>query len=433
MVSTGKYTRLQSLDIFRGMTVCLMIVVGASGNYAYTYRMLDHAPWSGFTPTDFIFPSFLFIIGVAQSLSFQAAADDTTGVSGRSPSPTSKTSKSSGMRLLKIGRRTAILFLLGMLINWFPFCFRDDSGHVQWISIDQVRILGVLQRIALAYGISSLIELYLSGRSILVLAALALVAYVCILHVGGSPDPYGVQTNIVARIDRYLLGVNHLYREQGVPFDPEGLLSTLPAIVNVLGGYLTGKLLRAGVRVPGSTPHSHDAAGVRDRDRDSARFLPGLLKGMMAGCAIFIAGYLWSYFDPLNKKLWTSSFTLITIGMDIMLFITIVYWADVRGRNRADVPGRSWTDARGRNRAPASFFTCFGKNPILIYLFSELLMKLLLFPLSHRGEPLYALLYRQVFASAGMYTGALLQALTYMLLCWTLVWLLNKKKVYLKI
>jgi predicted acyltransferase len=371
-----------------------MIIVGASGNYAYTYRMLDHAPWSGFTPTDFIFPSFLFIVGVAQSLSFKAVANEFQGTSEGSSPQKKPTSRSSRARLLKIFKRTAILFALGLFLNWFPFCFRTDSGAIQWIPVDEVRILGVLQRIALAYGISSLLERYLSERSIMVLGTLTLITYVCILHIGGSPDPYGIQTNIAGQIDRCLLGPGHIYREQGIPFDPEGLLSTLPAIVNVLGGYLTGRLL---LKQP----------------FDAAR----LLKGMMAGCTILVLGYLWSYFDPLNKKLWTTSFTLLTIGMDIMLFITIVYW----------------TDVQGRKFAPASFLNCFGKNPILIYLFSELLMKLLLFPAGASREPLYALLYRQVFASAGMYLGSLLQALTYMLLCWTLVWFLDQKKLYLKI
>lgn len=379
MIKTGKYNRLQSLDIFRGITVCLMIVVGASGNYSYTFRMLDHAPWIGFTPTDLIFPSFLFIIGVAQSLSLKSNA---TGGSVTKE------------QLLKITRRTAILFLLGILINWFPFCLRDDSGALQFIPIEQVRILGVLQRIALAYGICSLLVLYFSVRSLVVICTLILIIYVSLLHIGGSPDPYGVSTNLVARIDKFLLGPGHMYTEQGLPFDPEGLLSTLPAIVNVLGGFLTGKLL------------------LRQQFN-----LNDIIKVMMAGCMLLMAGYLWSYFDPVNKKLWTSSFTLITLGVDIMLFCSIVYYADVSER-----------------RFPlASFFNCFGKNPILIYLFSELLMKLLLFPVLASGEALYSFLYRQLFSMAGSYQGSLLQALTYMLLCYTLVWYLNKKRFYLKI
>lgn len=379
MIKTGKYNRLQSLDIFRGITVCLMIVVGASGNYSYTFRMLDHAPWTGFTPTDLIFPSFLFIIGVAQSLSLKSSA---TGGSVTKE------------QLLKIGRRTAILFLLGILINWFPFFVRDDSGALQFISIKQVRLLGVLQRIALAYGICSLLVLYFSVRSLVVICTLILIIYVSLLHISGSPDPYGVSTNLVAQIDKFLLGPGHMYTEQGLPFDPEGLLSTLPAIVNVLGGFLTGRLL------------------LRQQFN-----LNDLIKVMMVGCMLLMAGYLWSYFDPVNKKLWTSSFTMITLGVDIMLFGSIVYYADVSER-----------------RFPlASFFNCFGKNPILIYLFSELLMKLMLFPVLASGEALYSLLYRQLFSMAGSYQGSLLQALTYMLLCYTLVWYLNKKRFYLKI
>lgn len=379
MRSTGKYNRLLSLDLFRGITVCLMIVVGASGNYTYTYRMLDHAPWSGCTPTDFIFPSFLFITGVAQSLSAKAAGMEKRPLRAR---------------LMKILRRTLILFLLGVIINWFPFCFRDDTAQIRFIPIARVRVLGVLQRIAMAYGISSLLTIWLSRRSLFILSILVLVVYVFLLNIGGNPDPYGVSTNLVTRIDRLLLGDSHLYREQQMPFDPEGLLSTLPALVNVIAGYLTGTLLLR-----------------------SSFSLAGLLKAMMAGCALLVAGYLWSYFDPVNKKLWTSSFTLLTTGMDMMLFSTVVYYTDVQ-----------------QKRFPlTSFFTCFGKNPILIYLFSEMLMKLLLFPVTAPGEALYALLYRQLLPVAGRYQASLLQAVMYMLFCYTLVWFLNKKQFYLKI
>lgn len=381
MNNAGKYKRLISLDLFRGATVCLMIIVGASGNYSYTYKMLDHAPWSGFTPTDLIFPSFLFIIGVAQSLSFRITKEGLHNQSLKT-------------QLLKIARRTVILFLLGILINWFPFCFRDEAGGIRWLLPEQVRLMGVLQRIALAYGISSLAILFFSIRQLAVLAFSLLIFYVFLLHLGAVGDPYTVTGNLVARIDLAILGQGHMYREQGMPFDPEGLLSTLPAIVNVLGGFITGKYLMK-------------------QPPEAAR----LLKLMIAGSALLIAGYLWSYLDPVNKKLWTSSFTMITTGTDILLFITVYYYVDVL---RKPIPLQS-------------FFICFGRNPILIYLFSELLMKGLLFPAAGSGTTIYSWLYSHFFSEAGFYNGALLQAICYMLLTWLLVWVLNKKKYYLKI
>lgn len=381
MNKAGKYERLISLDLFRGVTICLMIVVGASGNYAYTYRMLDHAPWSGFTPTDLIFPSFLFIVGVAQSLSLRITKGDLSN-------------QVQKRQLLKIARRTVILFLLGILINWFPFCFRDESGSIRWLLPEQVRLMGVLQRIALAYGISSLAILFLSLRQIVALAFSILIFYVLLLHIGAVGDPYSVTGNLVARIDLSVLGAGHMYREQGMPFDPEGLLSTLPAIVNVLGGYITGKYLMK-----------------------QALEATRALKLMIAGSALLIAGYIWSYFDPVNKKLWTSSFTMITTGADILLFITVYYCVDVL---RKPLPFQS-------------FFICFGRNPILIYLFSELLMKGLLFPAAGSGTTIYSWLYSHYFSEAGFYNGALLQAICYMLLSWVLVWILNKKQYYLKI
>ncbi len=220
--------RFLALDVFRGMTVCFMIIVNNGGNGPTTYAPLLHAHWNGFTPTDLVFPSFLFAVGNA--LSFVMLKWETMQQSAV---------------LRKIARRTFMIFLLGYLMYWFPFVKIIPGNHIVGFPFDETRVFGVLQRIALCYGIAALLFYYLKPKTVVLISVVLLFVYWILLYVLGNPvAPLSLEGNAVLRIDRWLLGDKHLYHGEGVAFDPEGLLSTLPAIGNVVGGYMVGKHIR---------------------------------------------------------------------------------------------------------------------------------------------------------------------------------------------
>ncbi|MDB5263766.1 MAG: hypothetical protein JWQ14_3049, partial [Adhaeribacter sp.] len=211
--------RFTSLDVFRGMTVCFMIIVNTPGNGATTYGPLLHAHWHGFTPTDLVFPSFLFAVGNAMSFVM----------------PRYQTLTQAQV-LGKIFKRTFIIFLLGYLMYWFPFVHWEGQ-QLAFNPLETTRIFGVLQRIALAYGIAALLIYYFNWKRALVISVIGLFLYWAILLLFGEPGAeLTLQGNAVLKLDTWLIGAEHLYRGEGVPFDPEGLLSTLPAVANVTAG-----------------------------------------------------------------------------------------------------------------------------------------------------------------------------------------------------
>jgi len=209
--------RLYALDAFRGLTIATMILVNTPGSWAHIYPPLAHADWHGCTPTDLVFPFFLFIVGVAMWFSFSKYDHHIN-----TPA------------IIKVLKRTFLIFLIGLLLTAFPF-YNKDYSHL--------RILGVFQRIALAYGGAGLIVLILKEQHLKYVNAVLLLGYWWALWHFGGGDPYGLETNLVRRIDLAILGPNHVWHGKGLPFDPEGLLSTLPAIVTVTLGYFTGKLI----------------------------------------------------------------------------------------------------------------------------------------------------------------------------------------------
>ncbi len=217
--------RFLSLDVFRGMTICFMIIVNTPGSGAIPYAPLLHVEWHGFTPTDVVFPSFLFAVGNAMSFSI-----------GRY--------KQMGdhVFLRKVFKRAALIFFLGYLMYWFPFFRLDDLGSIISAPIRDTRIMGVLQRIALCYFFAALLIHYLSAAKVVVVSVLCLVGYWLLLIIfGDSHQPFSMLGNAGLYLDKFLFGTNHLYAGEGIPFDPEGLLSTIPAIVNVVIGYYAGK------------------------------------------------------------------------------------------------------------------------------------------------------------------------------------------------
>lgn len=368
--------RFLALDVFRGMTICFMIIVNTPGNGATTFAPLQHAAWNGFTPTDLVFPSFLFAVGNA--MSFVMAKWESL--------PTSAV-------LTKILKRTAIIFLLGFLMYWFPFV-KWNGSEITAFPFSETRVFGVLQRIGLAYGFASLFIYFLKPRRTYILSIFLLLAYWGILYAfGDAADPLSLQGNAVLKLDRWLLGDAHLYHGEGVAFDPEGLLSTLPAIVNVVIGYWAGDWIR--------------------RKGQSWETLTILL---LTGAALMFGAFCWNSGFPVNKKLWTSSFVLLTTGIDCILIATIMYVIDFRQRTK-------WT----------GFFTVLGKNPLSIYLLSELLVILLYMLRTSSGTPYFKAIYENAFSWIGGNWGSLAFAICYMLLCWSVGWWMDKRKIYIRV
>lgn len=351
-----------------------MIVVNTPGDGALTFAPLQHAKWHGFTPTDLVFPSFLFAVGNA--LSF---------VSRRwQQQPRAQV-------LRKIFVRSAIIFTLGFLLYWFPFV-RQSEGQWVWSPVSETRILGVLQRIALCYLIASLLICFLTKRSLVVISTgLLLLYWALCIFLGDDTDPFGMTTNIGYQFDLWLMGPRHMYHGEGQAFDPEGWISTLPAVVNVIAGYFAGTHLQK---------HKNG--------------FEGLTRLLLAGFACIIVAYFWNFLFPINKKLWTSSFVLQTVGLDCMLLAAVVFSMDQR-------PNAKWP----------RFFETAGKNPLAIYLFSELIATLL-YTFSVGNGSLYGWLYQHSFAFAGAYWGSLFFAVAFMLVCWSFGYWMDRRKIYFR-
>ncbi|MEI6752626.1 MAG: DUF5009 domain-containing protein [Paludibacter sp.] len=376
MNSTALPQRFTALDVFRGLTVCFMIIVNTTGNGNTTYWPLLHADWNGITPTDLVFPSFLFAVGNAMSFAMKRW----------------ETMKQSDV-LLKIFKRTFLIFLIGYLMYWFPFFKLDAQSHLILSPISHTRILGVLQRIALCYGISALLVYYLGTRkTVWVGIASLLVYWVLLLAFGSAGAEFSKTGNAVLRFDTWLIGIDHLYRGEGFPFDPEGFMSTLPALFNVIAGYAVGVFVQKKVENT-----------------------KGLVRLALAGAIFVLLAMLWNYYFPINKKLWTSSYALLTVGLDCMLIAGIVYLIDFL-----------------RLKKGTHFFLVTGKNPLLIYLLSEVGVTVM-FLITIGNESLFRWLYSHIFVFAGDYFGAFLFSVWWMLSCWLVGYLLDKKKIYIKI
>ncbi|KXK23310.1 MAG: membrane protein [Bacteroidetes bacterium OLB12] len=359
--------RYLSLDVFRGMDVALMIVVNSLGS-TNTYSPLLHADWHGFTLTDLVFPTFLFVVGNAMSFSqekYEAAGE--------------------GSFLTKVLKRTLIIFLLGYLMYWFPFVTQSETGEWVFKPFETTRVFGVLQRIALCYGIASLVIHYFKIKGALLFSVLALILYRVILFEFGDLTMEG---NAGTKLDLWLLGPNHLYHGEGVPFDPEGLLSTLPATVNVIAGYVAGLFLQR-----------------------NGKNYETLAKLLMVGAVLLVMAAWWGLMFPINKKLWTSTYVLHTVGIDLMVLAILVFIIEIAKLNK-------WT----------YFFEVFGKNTLFIYLLSEVFV-IMMWTLRVGDTSLYNWIYENVFQSwAGDYNGSVLFALWVMLTCWGVGYWMDKKK-----
>jgi predicted acyltransferase len=364
--------RFLALDVFRGMTICFMIIVNSPGGDT-TYSPLLHAAWHGFTPTDLVFPSFLFAVGNA--LAFVMEKYSTLG---------------EGAFWRKTLKRTIIIFLLGYLMYWFPFFHQTETGGLQLRPIAETRIMGVLQRIALCYFFASIVVHYGSKKFAALFSAFALLAYWAIMYIFGD---YTMQGNAGMKLDAFIFGESHLYHGEGVAFDPEGLLSTLPAIVNVIAGYLAGSFIR-------KNGNSYET----------------IAKLMIGGAALMLVAFTWDMSFPINKKLWTPAFVLLTVGLDLFILSILIYVIELYHY-------RKWTN----------FFEVFGKNPLFIYLLSEILL-ITLFMIPVGDTSLQQWFYQNVLlAIASPINASFLFAVIFMLTCWVVGYFLDKKRIYIRV
>lgn len=370
--------RFISLDVFRGITICLMIIVNTPGKGASLYSYLVHAPWIGFTLADLVFPSFLFAVGNSMSFSVKKL-----------------TLEGDGAFLQKVIKRTVIIFLIGYLMYWFPFFEQSPEGVWMMKPIGETRIMGVLQRIALCYFFAAMILHYFSQRKSMIIAAILLLLYWTLLFIfGDAGQELTMHGNAITKLDVFLLGENHVYKRDVIPFDPEGILSTLPAIVNVLAGYWVGVFLQR-----------------------KGKSYEGLTLLMITGIALITIGLWWSLVFPLSKKLWTSPFVLLTVGIDILILSVLIYFIEIRKRNYG-----------------MDFFTVFGKNPLFIYLLSELLYIVLVLIKLPSGQSVFEWISIVIFQTVlpGP-IGSLATAIAFMMFCWCVGWWLDTKRIYIRI
>ena len=360
--------RLLSLDIFRGLTIFLMIIVNTPGSWNHVYAPLLHAKWDGLTPTDLVFPFFVFIVGVAMSISFNKYSFE-----------------NRNHWIIKVLKRTALIFLVGLALNWFPFFNKN---------ISDLRIFGVLQRIALAYGAGSLLVIFCSKKWLPYIFAILLIGYYAILMFFGGSDPLSLEDNASRALDSWLIGENHVYGGYGIPFDPEGLLSTIPTIGTVLFGYWIGKVIQSREK-------------ILDKIKGMAPYALGAT----------IIGLIWNYGGfPINKPIWSSSYVLVTGGLATFSLMILMWILDEK-------KWQNWT----------YIFKAFGLNPLISYVLSGIFIRVFGM-IKINGQGLYTWLFQNFFEHIiDPKFGSFLQALTYVLFIWLFAWWMYKKDIVVKL
>ena len=372
---TGSATqRLVSLDVFRGITIAGMVLVNNPGSWEHIYWPLQHASWHGWTPTDLVFPFFLFIVGVAITLAFGSRVE-----SGRSKRDL----------YLKIIKRSLLIFAIGLFLNGFPY-----------FSLSELRIPGVLQRIAVCYLFASIIFLETKIKTQLVITIALLLIYWCLVEFipapGFAAGDLTKEGSLPSFIDRVVFG-KHVWAQAKV-YDPEGLLSTMPALATTLIGILAGHWLRT--------------------KKSSYEKVAGLF---VAGAICVALGWAWNSFFPINKALWTSSYVLFTGGLALQL-LALCYWViDIKGYRRWAKP-----------------FEIFGVNAIALYVGAGLMAALLgLIKVTGADGtkiPLGSWIYDNLFASwASPVNASLAFAIVFVLVWLGLMWVLFRRQIFIKV
>jgi predicted acyltransferase len=382
-----KLHRWLSVDVLRGLTIGFMIMVNNNGGGDQAYWAMKHTDWNGFTPTDLVFPTFLFLVGISTVFSTQARL--------------AKGATKSSLLVHTI-RRAVILFLLGLVVNSFPF-----------FHLHTMRFYGVLPRIALCYLIVAVLYLYSpSWKNKVAIAIACLIGYWVLMRFVPVPG-YGVPThtiplldrdaNLTAWLDRQLFSAPHLYERTR---DPEGLLSTLPALATALIGMLTGIWLRS-------------TRSIAEKARGIA----------YAGCAGILTGGLWNFSFPVNKKLWTSSYVLYAAGWSLLLLALSIYLIDIRGARRTTAHADN-IDAQTRRHYMV--LLVFGTNAIAAYVLSELLPGLL--DLIHPHPSILRSFYLGILNVVPYAPiASMIYCVVFTAACWLTIYVLYRRRIFLKI
>ncbi|MEA4840216.1 MAG: heparan-alpha-glucosaminide N-acetyltransferase domain-containing protein [Bacteroidales bacterium] len=388
--------RLMSLDIFRGITIALMILVNNPGALKYTYIPLKHALWIGFPAAELVFPFFLVIMGVSTYISLRKFNFEP-----------------SKALIFKILKRTVILFLLGLLLNWLDLIF-DALGSPEVLNekgvfgiltnfdlFQHFRFMGVFQRLALAYGFTSLLIIAFKTKHLSIVAYSILIVYAVILFLGNGFECS--EQNIVSIVDQHLLGKDHLYALRSlegprIAFNPEAILSTLPCISQVLIGFLFGKIIF------------------------SAQDINLRLRKLFAYASILlVTGYLFSFMIPIIKNVWTPTYVLVTSGSAGLMMALLIILVDINGK---------------QNKL-FLMFGVFGINPLALYLFSDLLafpVKSLKIMVNGSYFTIRDYFYNEMLTPLfGAQFGSLLYSLSTLLICWLLGYILYKRHIYIKV
>ena len=388
--------RILALDILRGITIAGMILVNNPGSWGHMYAPLKHAQWNGLTPTDLVFPFFMFIMGISTYISLRKY-----------------NFQFSTAAVLKIVKRTVLIFLIGMAVGWFSrFCYYWPSapedlsfGEKLWNAtwtFDRMRILGVMQRLAICYCATSLVAMTMKHRHIVYLIVTLLVGYFVLLMLGNG-FAYN-ETNILSVVDRAVLTPAHMYKDNGI--DPEGLLSTIPAIAHVLLGFCVGGML----------------LGEQHDDQLSRKDILNnhIILFFLIGTVLTFAGFLLSYGCPINKKIWSPTYVLVTCGLASSLLGLLVWVIDVKGYKR-------WS----------LFFESFGVNPLFMYVLGGVLSILfgsIYLPWGEGSVSIHTLIYRETLLPLlGNTAASLAYAIIFVIINWCIGYQLYKRKIYIKL
>ena len=388
IVSALPADRLLALDVFRGLTITAMVLVNNPGSWSHVYSPMLHAQWHGWTPTDLIFPFFVFIVGVSVSIVMNREVAKGTN---------------KGLLVKSAAIRGGKLFALGLFLALFYFNFNDPN--FSWVNqqLASIRVMGVLQRLGLVFVLTVLVVLYFKPRGRLIWIFALLFGYWAALMwvpYGNGGEMYRGKllfgNNLTAWIDSQVFAAKHLYYKEAIPyaFDPEGLFSTLPAVASALAGVFTGDLLM-------------------NKDKSLAY----KTKVMCAvGAILIVTGEAWGWILPINKSIWTSSYVVMSTGWALLILGGLTWLIDIKGKKR-------WT-------AP---FVVFGANAIAFYMFSAVVARLFIM-LPVADTSLHGWLYSEVYQPLfGNLNGSLMFAVSFCLGCYVVMHYLYKNKIFFKV